>query len=296
MDKDNENTAEKKAGTSNEVKTEVKLEDSNNKSSSKIGNAIRYVIMAVALCVFCYSAYELISIYSEYREGEQEYSDLTDRILETKEVVKETVTLSDGETVTNAVEATQPEDEFIFDFDSLYNINNDALGWILINGTQISYPLVQASDNDYYLTHTINGTYNGAGTIFLDARVKNGFEADNAIIYGHNMKNGTMFGELKKYKSQDYYNEHSIIDIFMQEGVYRYNIVATAIVDPADQMIYTYDFTDESHFIAYRDYINSIKLYDTGVNIYSDDKLITLSTCTGDSTQRFVVIAKRVQN
>ena len=110
------------------------------------------------------------------------------------------------------------------------------------------------------------------------------------------MKNGTMFGELKRYKSQDYYNEHSIIDIFTQEGMYCYNIVATAVVDPADQMIYTYDFTDELHFTAYRDYINSIKLYDTGVSIYSDDRLITLSTCTGDSTQRFVVIAKRIKN
>ena len=324
MDKDNENTVEKKEDISNAIKTEVKSEDSieskdsnksedsieskdsnksedsikseDGKKNSKIGNIIRYVVMAVALCVFCYSAYELISIYSEYREGEQEYSDLTDKIFETKETVKETKTLSDGETVADTVEVTQPEEEFIFDFDSLYNINNDACGWILINGTQISYPLVQGNDNDYYLTHTINGTYNGAGTIFLDARVENGFEADNAIIYGHNMKNGTMFGELKRYKSQDYYNEHSIIDIFTQEGMYCYNIVATAVVDPADQMIYTYDFTDESHFTAYRDYINSIKLYDTGVSIYSDDRLITLSTCTGDSTQRFVVIAKRVKN
>lgn len=266
--------------------------DSGNKKLT-IGNIIRYIVMIVALCVFCYSGYELISIYSEYRKGEQEYSDLSDKILETRESVSETVTKADGGTDS---ETTAPEEEFVFDFDSLYNINNDACGWILINGTQISYPLVQGSDNEYYLTHTINGTYNGAGTIFLDARMENGFASDNTIIYGHNMKNGTMFGELKKYKSADYCSEHNIIDIFTKDSMYSYEVVATAIVDPADQMIYTYDFTDEAHFTSYRDYINSVKLYDTGVNIYSDDRLVTLSTCTGDSTQRFVVIAKRIQN
>ena len=145
MDKDNENTVEKKEDISNAIKTEVKSEDSNKsedsieskdsnksedsikseggKKNSKVGNIIRYVVMAVALCVFCYSAYELISIYSEYREGEQEYSDLTDKIFETKETVKETKTLSDGETVADTVEVTQPEEEFIFDFDSLFIIS-----------------------------------------------------------------------------------------------------------------------------------------------------------------------------
>lgn len=266
------------------------MENDNKKSKKdKIYNTIRYIIMAVAICVFCYSAYELISIYTEYRQGENEYNDLSNMVFETKEHKQEEETPSNAESEEEVV-----EDEFVFDFASLYAINQDAVGWILIDGTAISYPLVQGSDNSYYLTHTINGTYNGAGTLFLDARMEDGFISDNVIIYGHNMKNGTMFGELKKYSDENFYKEHSIINIFTEYQMCEYEVFAVAVVEPTDTLVYAYDLSDEEHFEQYRNYMNSIKLYNTSVNIYSDDKLITLSTCTSDSEQRLVVVAKKI--
>lgn len=263
----------------------------DNSKKNKIYNVIRYAVMVVAICVFCYSAYELISIYGEYRQGEDEYSSLSHVIFETKEnQTYDTVESVDSDTTNE----TEEKEEFVFDYASLYNINQDAVGWILIDGTSISYPMVQGSDNSYYLSHTINGTENGAGTIFLDARMERGFVSDNVIIYGHNMKNGTMFGELKKYNDENFYKKHNIINIFTEYEICEYEVFAVAIVEPTDTMVYAYDLSDEEHFEQYRNYINSIKLYDTNVNIYSDDKLITLSTCTSDSEQRLVVVAKKI--
>lgn len=177
------------------------------------------------------------------------------------------------------------------DLDALREVNGDVLGWIYIPDTPISYPIVKSGDNSYYLTRTWNLEYSSVGSIFLDELSSADFSDYNTIIYGHRMKDGSMFASLKYYKKQDYWQQHPYVYIVTDSGVQRYEIFA-AYEAGTESKTYQLSFADDSAKTAFINHCVSKSVIDTGVVPTTDRDIITLSTCTGNGyATRWVVQA-----
>lgn len=250
------------------------------------GDIIRNLVLILAIGVFAFSAFQLGKIFLEYKEGTDEYNR-----------VREYVTVADTETEdkedaeNKEPEAPKPLPPQV-DFNGLKAINPEVIGWIQIEGTSISYPIMKGKDNDYYLKHTFEGNYNAAGSIFIDYTNNSNFEDCNTIIYGHNMKNGSMFGLLRKYFKDRESVPGRYIWICTPDKNYRYEIFSSHVVDAAGE-VYTLFSAPDQQFAAYLENMKSQSLVDFGTEVTEKDKIITLSTCTGNDATRFVVQAKR---
>lgn len=189
----------------------------------------------------------------------------------------------------------QEEIDIPIDFASLKEKYPDIYAWITIPGTKVDYPIVQhASDNSYYLNHTVEGHKRVEGAIFTENYNSKDFSEPNTLIYGHNMKNGSMFKGLHKYKDKQFFNEHSEIIIYQEGRVLRYKIFAAYVYDSRHLML-SFDFEDENVF---RTYLNSVLTkkdmssnIDTTIDVTAEDKIITLSTCNNNDAQRYLVQA-----
>jgi len=181
------------------------------------------------------------------------------------------------------------------DFEYLKDVNSDVVGWIQIPGTRIDYPVVQGSDNEFYLTHTVSGEEYSAGAIFLDAAIEDGLSDRNPILHGHNTKSGAMFSRLNRYRKQSFWEAHRYVYITTPEGRGVYEIFSAYETEP-DSDNYYFGFEADDVFQEYLDRVRSQSFYDTGVSVTKDDFIVTLSTCANNVELRFVVHAKRVEN
>lgn len=198
-------------------------------------------------------------------------------------------------------QVAQIDDLGTIDWDALKAVNPDVVGWISIPNTHINYPVVQTTDNDYYLLHNFNNEYSGYGTPFLDAVYD--FERDpvaqNAVIYGHNSRWGDEVGfeGLEEYEDITYFYEHPSLyytTIYDGNTPVEYEIVGV-IKENYDFDYRRPDFADQNDFLTYYNMILSQKLYDTGKGIYANDQLVTLSSCVFDMDNgRVAIIARRV--
>lgn len=181
------------------------------------------------------------------------------------------------------------------DFDSLTAQYPDVYAWIRIPGTKVDYPIVQREgDNGYYLNHTIDGKKKTEGSIYTEDYNSKDFEDANTVIYGHNMKNGSMFKTLHKYKDKQFLLDNSEIYIYQKDKVLKYKIFAAYIYDNRHLML-SFDFEDENIF---RNYLNNVLTkrdissnINTNVDVTADDRIITLSTCNNNEKQRYLVQA-----
>ncbi len=179
------------------------------------------------------------------------------------------------------------------DFAKLKAKNKDTIGWLKVNNANVDYPVVKGTDNSYYIDHNFNGEANLAGWIFADYRDKgNGTDA-NLVIYGHNMKNGTMFGTLKKKMfASDWYDneENRKITYTTEENIYTYTVFSIYEI-PDESYFTTTSFTSTS---ARQQYINTMKSRskkDFGITPKVTDKMLTLSTCGSTGNTRCIVQA-----
>ena len=177
----------------------------------------------------------------------------------------------------------------------LYAQNRDFLGWLCIPGTEIDYPVMHTpGDPQKYLRRNFEGKYSTSGVPFLDYRCR--AECGNFIIYGHNMKNGTMFGTLKRYTDRDFLDEHPIIEWETESGCARYEVFAVAYVQKTDDW---YGFIDAEDEAAYMEWIESIRskaMLTTGALLAYGQRLLTLSTCHGSGKNgRLLVVAAQIQ-
>ena len=196
----------------------------------------------------------------------------------------------------------QEEKEVLEEYKNLLNKNKKLIGWIKIDDTNIDYPVMQTSDNEYYLDHNLNQEYDKNGSIFMDKDCDVLKPSTNFIIYGHNMKSGKMFGSLDKYADQSFYEKHKEIrfDTLYEEGTYEVMYVFRSRVYQQDEIVFKYyqfyDANSEEEFQSYMKEMEALSLYDTGVKAEYGDHLLTLSTCDYEEKDgRFVVVAKRVQ-
>lgn len=195
-----------------------------SKKSKKAGDIFLTLLLIIAIGVFCYAAYNLYNIYTEYKKGSDEYNQIVQMAVTQRDPDK--VEKKEDDKPDKTVDKlTAPID---VDFASLKSVNEDVIGWIYIEAIDgISYPMVQGKDNEEYLYATYEKNYNIAGTIFMDYENKKDFSDCNTLIYGHNMKNGSMFGNLKEFtKSEEAYKKSPYFWILTPEKNYRYEIIS----------------------------------------------------------------------
>jgi len=180
------------------------------------------------------------------------------------------------------------------DFNSLLSKNSDTVGWICIPNTSANYSIVKSSDNDFYLTHSFNKSENSAGWIFMDYRCNSDFSSKNTIIYGHNRKNGSMFGTIKNMLKADWYDNNSYITIATPSGNRIYQVFSMYKV-PAETYYTSTGFSSDSEYETFLSTICKRSIHNFNVNLTSEDSIITLSTCSGTNNARTVVHAKLVE-
>lgn len=223
--------------------------------------------------------------YIEEKNAGKEYEKLQ------QEVVKEEP---------KPVEEPEPEPvskvEIPIDFAALQQQNPDVYAWIQVPGTEVDYPILQSSnDNTYYLNHTIDGEEKKEGAIFTENYNTKTFEDPNTVIYGHDMKNGSMFQSIHKYMDRSFFDNNRDIVIYMPDQILHYKIFAAYLTDNK-HLLMNYNFWSKDE---YQQYLNSIfsmrdmnAFIDTSMEVTNEDKIITLSTCyAGISTQRYLVQA-----
>ena len=163
--------------------------------------------------------------------------------------------------------------------DELSAINSEYKFWLKVDNTNIDYPVVQSKDNDFYLTYDFNKNPLASGSIFMDYR--NNFEKDNSIIvYGHNMKNKTMFAQLTKFKDKNFFNENNLIKVEYKNNTYIYEVFSVYTADLNNEDYLKVDFKDENDYKKYINYIKDKSLYKKDIELNSNDNLITLYTCS----------------
>lgn len=187
------------------------------------------------------------------------------------------------------------------DFDQLKTVNEDIYAWIRIpyaNETDkyiADYPILQSSPDEnrsFYLTHNVNRQVSAYGAIYTQDYNSKNFNDFNTLIYGHNMRNGTMFGTLKKYRDEQFFKENNIIEIYMPNRILRYKIFGAYVFDDRHIMM-SFDFSSEDERQLYLDTVFSKRNlnanFDESITVDTDDKIITLSTCTSRDEERYLV-------
>lgn len=252
----------------------------------KKSDVLLTIALIAAIVVFCYAAFNLYHIYTEYKKGTDEYNQIEEMA----------VTERDADSGEVAGPNAQLKPPIEVDFDKLKSVNEDVVGWIYVDALpDISYPIVKGKDNQTYLHQTYEKNYNFAGTIFVDYENSGDFSDCNTLVYGHNMKNGSMFGHLKKFREDDrLYKQDKYFWILTPERNYRYEIIS-AYTTGVNSDTYTLFKGPGEEFEKYLETIkgySEIQTDDTDLTI--KDKIVTLSTCTGNESTRFVVQGKRV--
>ena len=180
------------------------------------------------------------------------------------------------------------------DFDALRKINPDVIGWLRYEGTIIDYPIVQGENNEMYLSMLFDRTWGGCGTLFADCITEAPFRQFNTIVYGHHMKDGTMFACLKELRDPEYCKKHSRLELTTPEG--KFDLVIWAFLnEPSDSTIYTTNFVLEEDKQNYLNLIGSLASYMTTANVTTEDRLVMLSTCAYEFEEaRYIVVCKMV--
>lgn len=277
------------------------------KKRAAFGDIMRTLLMLIALVIFLFSAYTLYGYYREYKKGTDEYDNLESSFsiedesesenLEDLENDQALQRITGREVVTvweNGREVTIPTMKNPIDFAELKGVNEDIVGWLKISALDISYPVVQGTDNDYYLHRTFEGVENFAGCLFVNSGNSADFTDQNTIVYGHNMKNGSMFGKLKKFQEEETFRKSKYFWMFTENFIYQYRIFSAMTVNKVGINYQT--FFAESEFSEFRDqaFANSV-VENSDVELSYEDRIVTLSTCTGDDSTRFVVMGRLAQ-
>ena len=251
----------------------------------------RSILLSVlGLCVVFSIGY-LIYYYSYYEKNDIEYSELST-------LVKE----DSGGTVEINYTEKQDKPPVLKKYETLYNKNRKLIGWLKIEGCDIDYPVMQTSNNEYYLDHNYNQEYDKNGSLFLDKDCDAAFPNDNMIIYGHHMKSGKMFGNLNYYSKESFWedNKEFTFDTIYETGTYAVMYVFRSKIYSEEEIVFKYyqfiDATSENEFNSNMEEMANMSLYDTGVTASYGDRLITLSTCdSSEEDGRFVVVAKKIK-
>ena len=232
---------------------------------------------------------------SQYAESAGAYEDIASHV----ELPEQTETPEDD----NGETEPAGEDPSVVlptvDFEALRETGPDIIGWLTLPDTGINYPVTQTDDNEYYLRHLYDGTYNKTGCLFADYENQADFSDRNAIIYGHNMRDGSMFAALNEYDGQSYYDEHPQMYLVTPDGGYIMEIFTAFAAKPAesgsDTSPWRLTWKDDGAYTTWLSAMAERSVVETDVTVTSSDKVLTLSTCTPGGASRFIVMGKLVE-
>ena len=225
-----------------------------------------------ALAVFVFALVKLGIFFFEYYQGEQEYQKLKKSVL-----------------------SVLIEGEINVDFEALQVKNTDTIGWIYFENLDISYPIVQGEDNEYYLSHTFQKEENKCGSIFMEAQNAADFSDNNTFIYGHNMKDKTMFAKLNQFQQEETYQNNPDFLIYTPDKILRYQIFSCY---PAELNwdSFTYQFENQEKYASWQKTVIERSLYEITWKPSANQKTVTLMTCTPmGENYRFLVHAGLVE-
>ena len=239
----------------------------------------------------------LFSAICEYRSGKKIFDEISEIAYASSDTETHEIMDSDNaETVITpeAEENTRPEvmQSTPIDFDRLSAIFPEIKGWIRLAGTRVDYPVMQSKDNDYYLSRTVNGTWNKVGTPFMDFRNNGDFSDRITVIYGHYMGDGSMFTDIHSYKSQKFYEEHPYIDLYTPDGSYRILPVA-GVFQNVEYWDFTFDYESDEAFRRQIDSWKAVSTFKSDTLYDADDRFVVLTLCTYDvENSRFLLVGK----
>ena len=197
---------------------------------------------------------------------------------------------------------TETKTEKMLQLEELKKQNNDIVAWLEIPNTKINYPVLQTTDNEYYMTHTYKKEYSADGSIFLDKDYNWDLPSSNLLIYGHNNRNGNMFEELLKYEDENYYKEHPNIEFTTVDEDCEYEIISvfkSRVYYKSEKSVFRYYYfinaENEEEYNYYVEESKKASLYDTGKTAQYGEQLLTLSTCEySQEDGRFVIVARKI--
>lgn len=233
---------------------------------------INNILLIICIFIFCISTWKLYGYYRSYKKAKDTYS----------KIAKENVKISNNERK--------------IDFKKLKSQNQDIAGWIYIRGTTIDYPIVQGKDNEEYLHQDFNKKKSSSGTIFLDNNCKKDFTSDNNIIYGHHMKNGTMFAQLLKFREKSFLKKHNEIMIFTPDRTIHLKVISAYAQKAQNKIPVT--FANDKQKKAYIKKIESMSEQTIKTSRINDSHIYTFVTCSyeGGRQQDLCTCCRRIVN
>ena len=187
------------------------------------------------------------------------------------------------------------KEEYTIDFNKLKEQNNETIAWIKVNNTNVEYPVVKTTNNSFYLNHSFDKSKNLAGWIFADSKNKFDNTDKNIVIYGHNMRDGSMFGSMKNILNSDWYEneENTNITLFTENEKCIYKVFSVYKIESEDYYIKT-EFSNDSEFEKFIETLKKRSIKNFNIDISKEDSILTLSTCANNNKYRVVLHAKKI--
>ncbi len=263
------------------------MKDKKKPNSFKLQNMV-YIFFVIVTIGF---GLVLLLDKIEKKIGDHIYLELSQSIKVSHEKeIKEKIAYSMKDEMMIYKKQTEHKSEV--DFSILEEKNTDVVGWILSLDSEINYPVVKGSDNSYYLTHLFTKEENAKGSIFMDYRNQNDFSSKNTILYGHHMKDGSMFATLTNYKEQAYYDKFPTMILYTPQGDYMIELFAGVIVD-GDYESVCFEFEEKKEFETYIAFLKENSSFKSKVPVNFEDRIITLCTCSYEfDNARYTVYGK----
>lgn len=246
------------------------------------------LLWVLLAAVFIFSGVQMLIVLREYEEADAMYEQLQN------EYVAAPVTTTTAELADVPDQPAVDTAGIVVDFAKLMATNADVQGWLYCAGTPINYPVVQAKDNDYYLHKGLDGKYLRSGTLFVDYRNDPVGEDRQFVIYGHSMKNKTMFGSLLEYKKQSYYDAHPVMYYLTPDAEYRIELFAGCVMK-FPQIIYQPN-PGTAEYVAYLKEMRQKSTFRSEVDVTTEDAVVVLSTCSYEfDGARYVALGKLIK-
>lgn len=248
------------------------------KKKRRLKKWVIIVLIIICLSGVIYSSYNILNWKKSINKND-----------EIKEKIDEFINIKE--------DAINEEEKYKIDFKTLKEQNPDIVAYLKVNNTNIAYTVVKGIDNSYYLTHNFNKEYNVIGWIFADYKNKFDGTDKNIVIFGHNIKDGSMFGTLKNALNKEWQENKDNLQITLvtEKDVSLYQIFSTYSIEPEDYYINT-EFKNDEEFTNFLKKIKARSNYDYSVDIDTNDTILTLSTCTANGTKRVAVHAKKISD
>ena len=257
----------------------------------RVTNTTLFIIIICCLSIICYKFYNYFIDEKLNNEIQSYAPTISDVYLSDDGGESSSNEIQDND---DLVESEENNKTINTNEEELKSINSNYEMWIQIPNTEINYPVVQTDDNEYYLKHSFKKESNISGTVFVDYR--NNIDEDrNLILYGHNMRNGTMFNNLTNFKEESFFNNNNIINIVRNNILYQYEVFSVYVEDESKVNIET-EFIDNESFASYVLNEGSKSMFNKDIEISNEDKIITLVTCSYEYTGARTILVAKLKN